>query len=349
MKQTTHITFFLLIIIVGTIFSADMAAMSPNSVESDTAFEIQSNAEVSVDQSQRYTLNFGDQLLIEIYGVEKSKRVVTVNNEGEVSYQLVGTIKAVGKTIDQLEDDMNTVISRLLRHAIITIVPLKFGSQYYTIMGQVPKPGKKLIQGKTSLLSAVSIAGGSTIGTFRNTTVDLANLDRSFLLRNGEYLPVNFEKLIEKGDQSQNETLQNGDYIFVASILKQSIYIIGEINFARTFTFIDNISLIELLARARGLTPNAGSRLVIIRGSIAKPEKIVLNVKRILNGEDSDVLLQPGDIVYVPPRSLKQLEDVFKEGIRSFVSVIASEAGSYTFRQVKPNATATQKNLSILP
>ena len=69
----------------------------------------------------------------------------------------------------------------------------------------------------------------------------------------------------------------------------------------------------------------------------------------MMNGDDPDVILQPADIIYVPTRGLKQIEEVIQEGIRSFVSTIASESGSHAFKQLKPDASGTQKSISILP
>ena len=69
----------------------------------------------------------------------------------------------------------------------------------------------------------------------------------------------------------------------------------------------------------------------------------------MMNGADPDVILQPSDIVYVPARGFKQIEEVIQEGIRSFVSTIASESGSHAFKQLKPDALGTEKAISILP
>ena len=59
--------------------------------------------------------------------------------------------------------------------------------------------------------------------------VDLADFSRSFIARNGKRLPLNFERLFESGDLSQNVPIEPGDYIYIAAANVQEVYVVGEV------------------------------------------------------------------------------------------------------------------------
>ena len=160
-----------------------------------------------------YRLGVGDQLTISVYGEDQSLRVVPVDPSGRITYALVGTVQAAGRTIDELRADLQARISRELRHGIVTVVPARYGSQTFTILGLVSRPGTYPIVGRMRVLDAIGTAGGLRSGYFRNSTVDLFDLRHATLLRRGETVPVDFEALITQGDASHNVGLQSGDIL----------------------------------------------------------------------------------------------------------------------------------------
>ena len=61
------------------------------------------------------------------------------------------------------------------------------------------------------------------------------------------------------------------------------------------------IRLTEVLARAGGIVSERGDRkdIRIIRGSLREPQVYTTNLKALMGGKATDVVLAPGDIVYV--------------------------------------------------
>jgi hypothetical protein len=71
------------------------------------------------------------------------------------------------------------------------------------------------------------------------------------------------------------------------------------------FAYRENMPMSRTLAQAEGMTPDADlTRIHIIRGALHNPTVIVTNFRKVIQGEERDVSLQPGDIVYVPPTGL---------------------------------------------
>ena len=59
------------------------------------------------------------------------------------------------------------------------------------------------------------------------------------------------------------------------------------------------------VALAEGFTQDADlSRIHVIRGSLTNPRLIVTDFNKVIAGQQQDVQLEPGDVVYVPPTGL---------------------------------------------
>ena len=52
---------------------------------------------------------------------------------------------------------------------------------------------------------------------FERNPVELTDLSRSFMVRHGQKLPVDFEKLFQQGDLTQNIAVEPDDYLYFAS------------------------------------------------------------------------------------------------------------------------------------
>lgn len=293
-----------------------------------------------------YRLTIGDRLLISVYGELNTDREVVVDGSGEITYPVAGTIMAAGMTIDQLKAEINRKIGSFFRYAFVSITPIEYGGQNYTILGQVLAPGRKVIMGQETVLSALCRAGGFPVGQYRATDIDLADLEHAFLMRKGDYVPVDFKALVYDGDLSENVQLEGGDYIFIPSSLDREIFVLGEVIAPGPMSFVNTVTLVEAITQAGGLGINASSRVMVVRGSLAEPYTFYIDIMRIFKGCACDFRLQPGDIVYVPPRQFTYLRGLLRSAIQTFVSNFASQAGVSAFESAfQTNATIQPVNL----
>ena len=290
------------------------------------------------EELKPYFLRVGDALRISMYGEMNSERVVSVDPHGSITYPLAGRVLAAGLTISQLKERLNELIKQEYKFAMINVVPVYFGGQHFTILGMVYQPGKKDIQGKVRLLDAISSGGGFVTGTFRSGTIDLVDLEHSFVARDGDLVPTDFSALVRGGDMTHNIEILPDDYIFLPNAMIRDIYVLGAVLSPSSFGYSSQSTLINAIALARGLDVDANPNVCIVRGSLNSPEKYVINIQDILNGIQPDVLLQPGDIVYVPRRKFLEIEELVRLAIRSFIGANAAEAGSRTYESINPKA-----------
>lgn len=60
-------------------------------------------------------------------------------------------------------------------------------------------------------------------------------------------------------------------------------------------------------------------RVLLIRGSVGNPETKVINTRDILRGKAKDIVLEPGDIVYVHKRPWAYAEEIVDVAIRAYI------------------------------
>ncbi len=95
-------------------------------------------------------------------------------------------------------------------------------------------------------------------------------------------------------------------------ILNQRVYVVGEVNRPGPVQFFDDrITLIEALARAGDFNIYAKrDKVMIIRGNLSNPTVITVDLTDINQVQAAGMILQPNDIVYVPPNKMRKVNVV---------------------------------------
>lgn len=288
-----------------------------------------------------YRLKYGDRLDVSVYGEDNSKREILIGPDGSTNYLFINGVPAAGRTLAELRQDLTERLKNFYRYPLLNMTTKYFAPEYYSVIGQVNTPGSYPIYSDTTILSAICAAQGFSIRLFRNQTIDMVDLDRSFLVREGEYIPVDFDKLIKDGDMSWNYRLRGGDYLFFANAGLKRVFVFGEVHTPISVEYLTDLTLVQAIAGAGGITDRASSRILVIRGSLVNPSWFYIDANLIFKGCVHDFSLMPNDIIYVPPMQFLTLRDLVRSGISSFVSMIANIAGTNTFLEVTPAAKST--------
>jgi len=93
--------------------------------------------------------------------------------------------------------------------------------------------------------------------------------------------------------------------VLILNYAYRQVAIIGEVRRPGSFPLVKEIKLTELIAKAEGFTNDAYLKKITIIRTGEKPIKTFrVNLKKILAGKKEDVILQPGDIVYIPKSAI---------------------------------------------
>ena len=271
----------------------------------------------------------GDGVEVEILGLPNTRRLCLVMPDGLLYYDLLPGIHAGGLALGELQNLLSTRLTDYYQKPQVGITLRTIKSRRVWILGRVNTPGLYPLDQPMTLLEGVARAGGLFTSRFSGTTEELADLRHSFLIRNGHMLPVDFRKLFNDGDLTQNVALEPNDYIYMPSSLSQEVYVMGAVNQPKAVGFHDRVTLISVIAAARDVRPDARTgEILILRGSLQKPAVYLVDYEAVRRGLAPDVDLEPRDIVWVPDKPWDNLERYAQTVLQTFVRTLAANEGA---------------------
>lgn len=275
-----------------------------------------------------FVLGPGDKMDIEMQSNPDTRASVTVGLDGKVYYSLLPGVDVAGLTLTEARARLEEELGKYINHPQISLSLREVTSKHVWVVGRVNKPGTYPLPGSMTVLEAISAAGGTQESPSLITTQDLADLRHSFVMRQGKLIPVDFVRLLEEGDMTQNIYLKPDDFIFLPSSLSQQVYVLGAVLNPHAVPYTDHLTMVSALASVNGYINDAYlSHVAILRGSLTQPYIIVVDYKAILKGKALDVPLEPGDIIYVPLTPYRFLVDYTDLIINSFVSSWSANMG----------------------
>lgn len=241
-----------------------------------------------------YIVGPEDVLDVQVWDNKDMNQVVFVRPDGKTSLPIVGEIQAAGKTVQELQDSLTAAYSKKVKEPAVTVIIREIKSRPVYFLGGFGKPGALQLMRDLTLLQAVALVGGVT------TTADS---ETGFVLRKDKKIPVDFTKLLQKGDLSQDIKLEPGDS--VVAPIADVVYLQGEVRSPGTVKFTQDLTMVKAISQGGGFTPMAaGGRVDIIRWKGEKRERIRVDVDKMMRAPDEnpDVMLKPDDIIIVPQR-----------------------------------------------
>ena len=157
-----------------------------------------------------YLVQPGDLMLIDVWKEKDLQREVMVRPDGGLNFPLIGDIDVSGKTIEQLQKEIATKLSKYVPDPVVTIsVKQSLGNKIYVI-GKVYKPSDYIVIRNTDVMQALSMAGGLTPYASPNK-IKILRREHGVL----KTIPFKYSR-VEKGeDLEQNIILQGGDVVVV--------------------------------------------------------------------------------------------------------------------------------------
>ena len=247
-------------------------------------------------QGESYRIGPRDVLEIRVFDLDQLNSTVRVSEAGTIELPVIGEIVATGMTQNDLAEAIEQALSRFVNDPQVFVVVSEYQSQRFSTIGAVGSPGIYPMVGRTTLLEAISMAGGvsndETSGTVRIIREGFS----------GAPIEIDLDELLERGNSAFNISVKAGDVINVVRKEAYVIYITGEVRSPGQFDLREPITLLKAVSMAGGLAERAAaSKIQILR---ARPdgtqERIKVNLDDIRNGKAPDIPLLANDIVVVP-------------------------------------------------
>jgi polysaccharide export outer membrane protein len=129
-----------------------------------------------------------------------------VRPDGKISLPLIGEIQAAGVTPEQLGKDLAAALGKYVNNPDVLVSLQQVNSKRYYIDGGVNRPGEYKLVTPTTVLEALSQAGG-----FR----EFANTKKIRILRGDTTLKFNYHEVSHGKKMDQNIYVESGDHIIV--------------------------------------------------------------------------------------------------------------------------------------
>jgi protein involved in polysaccharide export with SLBB domain len=165
-----------------------------------------------------YIIEPGDVLLVQPASLDSPVRLPgdqPVLPDGTIQLGRFGRPYVVGKTMEQIEGEINSLIrSQVSDAGFISVRLVTRDSKVYYVLGEVNAPGAFQLKGRETVLDAIVAAGGlnsnasrGRILVSRPTAPDSCRI----------VLPVDYNGIVQIGDTTTNYQVRAGDRIFVPS------------------------------------------------------------------------------------------------------------------------------------
>ncbi len=168
-----------------------------------------------VGEGSNYTLGIDDIVTIIVKDQPDFSGRFIVDPEGNVQYNFVGDIKAVGKTKEQLKAEIIKRLTRYVRYPEAAVMISEYRSKAIYVFGFVNRPGKYAMKGDKITVKEAIVAAG--------LPREDAAIKKVFLVRPSEFTKngkpitrqVNLKAMIHKGESAEDFLLLPGDTIVV--------------------------------------------------------------------------------------------------------------------------------------
>jgi len=184
-----------------------------------------------------YRLGPEDVISVNVFDLPKYSRTgITVPPDGRIDYYMVrGGITVVGKTTQQVADEIARHLDEYIIDPKVTVSLEKAMSMRYGVIGDVAQPGVRVMTRRLSVLEALNEAGG-VLGTGDKKKVIVLHWDADRMVKQ---IPVDVAA-IERGKAPDSYFLSPGDQIFVPGNkwkrVESIIKLAPILSFARIFT-----------------------------------------------------------------------------------------------------------------
>jgi len=287
-----------------------------------------------------FTLGPGDKLELELMGDLTTKTLTTVGPDGRIYFHLLQGVDVWGLTLPETKALLEKELGQFVKDQPVVLVTLRgVESKRIWLLGRFSTPGVFNLSAPTTVLEAFAMAGGlmSMAGqrdsSAAMTGQEVGDLRRAFVMRKGERLPVDLDRLINKGDLSQNIYLEPDDFVYVPSSTAKEVTVLGAVAQPRSVPYVEGMGLIQVIAHANGTVPEAYQHHVaIVRGSLSEPRVGIVDYRDIAMGKMPDVKLEAGDIVYVPYGPYRYLVRYADLVLRTFLNTVAVNEGTRAVR-----------------
>ena len=250
-----------------------------------------------------YILGSADIVSINLTDTDDIDNSYEIDPDGLIDLPFIGKIKIDDFTVDQAQNILKEVLGQFYVNPDLQISVEEYNSSKVYIVGAVRNQLTINLDQKPIKLIEAAIQAN-----FNPNAADNLLGTKGFLRRDNKVYRVNLNNAFSSIDERENFYLKKDDVIFIDRN-SESIHVFGEVTKPGVYYPSNNFSLTELISTSglNQLTANA-KKVFVIRedfNSFLKIKVYQLDIKDPINlVVGRKFLLQPKDIIFIPPTDL---------------------------------------------
>lgn len=162
--------------------------------------------------AEGYVIGVEDVLEISVWKNPDLSKTVPVRPDGKISLPLIDDVQAAGRKPETLKEELSRRWSSFLSEPEVSVIVKEINSFKIFLVGEVTGPGELKLKAGTTLLQAISLAGGFTTYADKDKIVVLRKEGEDGRERRFE---INVKKAVSGERPGDNMILHPGDTIFV--------------------------------------------------------------------------------------------------------------------------------------
>jgi polysaccharide export outer membrane protein len=241
----------------------------------------------AAEERRDFHLGSGDSIHIAVFRSPELVLDTRIGEDGTINYPLVGLVHVGGVTITEAEMRIAKALKDggFVQAPQVNITVVTVRGSLVSVLGQVSRPGLYPLDTPNLRLSEIlAVAGG----------VSQAGGDRVIVkgVRNGQSFrkEIDLSSIFVDGKEDNDLIIRERDEIYVP--LAPMFYIYGEVQKPGSGAILRDMTVIQALAQAGGLTPRGTERNIELR-------------RRLPNGQtqkshpEMTDKIEPNDVLYV--------------------------------------------------
>jgi polysaccharide export outer membrane protein len=179
---------------------------APNPSPQSSAQPSQKQSAGAPVDSSSFKVGPADVLNIRVWHEQEFSGPVSVHPDGKITLPLVGDLTVGGMTPVQIEQVIAQALTKYVVKPLVTVTVQEVLSKKYYLDGEVARAGEYPLVAPTTVLEALSKAGGLR---------DFANEKKIYILRGDKRILFNYKDVIHGKHMEQNIPLEPGDHVIV--------------------------------------------------------------------------------------------------------------------------------------
>lgn len=265
-------------------------------------------------KNERFTLAIDHTISVKFVHLPELNETQRIRPDGNITLPYIGNVFVLGKTLNQLTDELMEQYKQILRDPLIYITVPEFRSRIKELKADLH----------------TSARGLSRIVTVRPDGYATFPLAGDVFVAN-KPLPA-----VEKQLDDIYNTFLPGLHVdlFLEKHSGSVIYMLGQVNKASSYVIQKPITILEAISMAGSFTSEANTKNVIIyRKHENEMATVKVDLSKILSPEKQGTYfyLKPDDIIYIPRKDFFEFADI----VQSISNIIMFRGWSVSIENLR--------------